>query len=281
MVALRRGGVAALVILALASSFSAIHALPEGSPDQYLAVKLGMPTVRPRPARRSLDYLRRLLLLHRAPSRRALLTSTHALPTQTNDGKKPRADEEKSDVYQHMHSRTTKVGEGSTSAKEIATKALKVLSRLARSDTSDEAAKLSHAQSWTDDLVDDLDDDSEDEFVDDYDDDDWDEPRAALGREPGGDAPSPDGTRHPSTEGGPVASEDAKRRGARASVSSWQLSATRAMNGRRRTGRRRSRTRTPTRIFSTPLASASSRARPKEIVDQGARSTATRTTTRK
>lgn len=53
MVALRRGGVAALVILALASSFSAIHALPEGSPDQYLAVKLGMPTVRPRPARHS------------------------------------------------------------------------------------------------------------------------------------------------------------------------------------------------------------------------------------
>ena len=53
MVALRRGGVAALVILAQASSFSAIHALPEGSPDQYLAVKLGMPTVRPRPARHS------------------------------------------------------------------------------------------------------------------------------------------------------------------------------------------------------------------------------------
>jgi hypothetical protein len=180
MVAFRRGGVAALVILALASSVSAVHALQEGSPDQYLAVKLGMPTVRPRPAR--ISHLRRVSLAHRAPSRRALLTSTHALPTQTNDGKKPRADEEKSDVYQHMHSRTTEVGEGSTSAKEIATKALKVLSRLARSDTSDEAAKLSHSPLWTDDLVDDLDDDPEDDFVDDYDDDDWDKPRAALGR---------------------------------------------------------------------------------------------------
>ena len=121
-----------------------------------------------------------------------------------------------------MHSRTTKVGEGSTSAKEIATKALKVLSRLARSDTSDEAAKLSHAQSWTDDLVDDLDDDldddSEDEFVEDYDDDDWDEPRAALGREPGGvraiarrDASSLDGRRSGSERGREASRREGER----------------------------------------------------------------------
>ena len=121
-------------------------------------------------------------------------------------------------MYQHMHSRATKVGEGSTSAKEIATKALKVLSRLARSDTSDEAAKLSHAQSWTDDLVDDLDDDSEDEFVEDYDDDDWDEPRAALGREPGGvraiarrDASSLDGRRSGSERGREASRREGER----------------------------------------------------------------------
>ena len=97
-----------------------------------------------------------------------------------------------------------------------------MLSRLARSDTSDEAAKLSHAQSWTDylvdDLDDDLDDDSEDEFVEDYDDDDWDEPRAALGREPGGvraiarrDASSLDGRRSGSERGREASRREGER----------------------------------------------------------------------
>ena len=39
------------------------------------------------------------------------------------------------DVYWHMDSRVTKVGEGSTNAREIASKALRVMERLARSDS--------------------------------------------------------------------------------------------------------------------------------------------------
>lgn len=39
------------------------------------------------------------------------------------------------DVYWHMPSKVTKVGDGSTSPREIASKALRVMERLAKSDS--------------------------------------------------------------------------------------------------------------------------------------------------
>lgn len=39
------------------------------------------------------------------------------------------------DVYWQMHSKVTKVGDGSTNSREIASKALRVMERLAKSDS--------------------------------------------------------------------------------------------------------------------------------------------------
>ena len=165
----------ALALVALAATAREARSVP----TRFLEGALGSPAVRPPPSpergSREISFFATVALSETPGASPDLTLSVSSDRQAARDGASTSS---KHDLYAHMPSRTTKVGEGSVSAEEIAAKALKVMERLARSAAEREA--FAHAPP-------DGDDERTESTYDDNDDDDDD---ASLGADGASDAVS-------------------------------------------------------------------------------------------
>ena len=162
----------ALALVALAATAREARSVP----TRFLEGALGSPAVRPPPSpERGSREISFSATVARSETPGASPDLTLSVSSDRQAARDGASTSSKHDLYAHMPSRTTKVGEGSVSAEEIAAKALKVMERLARSAAEREA--FAHAPP-----------DGDDERTEStYDDDDDD---ASLGADGASDAVS-------------------------------------------------------------------------------------------
>ena len=152
----------ALALLALAATAQEARSVP----TRFLEGALGSPAVRPLPSPRTRSRdISFPTTVARSETHGASPNLTLCCVSSDRQAAHDSAStSSKHDLYAHMLSRTTKVGEGSVSAEEIAAKALQVMERLARSEVEREAS--GHAPPDVDDELtespDDEDDDDDD-----------------------------------------------------------------------------------------------------------------------
>ena len=165
----------ALALVALAATAREARSVP----TRFLEGALGSPAVRPPPSpERGSREISFSATVARSETPGASPDLTLSVSSDRQAARDGASTSSKHDLYAHMPSRTTKVGEGSVSAEEIAAKALQVMERLARSAAEREA--FAHAPP-----------DGDDERTEStYDDDNDDDDDASLGADGASDAAS-------------------------------------------------------------------------------------------